>query len=179
MKASLERADFEVKQQIIWNKSIMVMGRSDYHWKHEPCWYAIRKGKVHNWTGDRKQVTVWDAIPPNHIMGGSKEDKTPHPTQKPCRLYEIPIENHTNPGEYLYEPFGGSGTQVMACEKLNRRSLSMELSPAYCDVIVQRWQEFTGQEATLDGHGCTFAHARDGRHMAAEDAIKEEALASR
>ena len=153
---SLRKAGLEPSQQIIWNKSVMVMGRSDYHFKHEPCWYAVRKGKNHNWKGDRKQTTIWDAAPPNHIMGGSKEEKTSHPTQKPARLYEIAYLNHTNPGEYVYEPFGGSGTSIIVCEKLGLRSLSMELDPKYCDVIIKRWQEFTGKEATLEGTDNTY-----------------------
>lgn len=140
---SLRRANFEIKQQIIWNKSIMVMGRSDYHFKHEPCWYAVRKNKTHNWLGDRKQTTIWDAAPPNHIMGGSKEDKTDHPTQKPILLYEKAFLNHTNKGEYIYEPFGGSGTSIICAEKLNRRSLTMELDEKYCQVIIQRWCDYT------------------------------------
>lgn len=139
---SLRRADFEIKQQIIWNKSVMVMGRQAYHWKHEPCWYAIKKGCDQNWQGDRKQTTVWDAAPPTHIMGGSKDDKTEHPTQKPISIYEIPISNHTHPGDAVYEPFGGSGSAIIACEKLKRRSLTMELSPKYCDVIVSRYCKF-------------------------------------
>jgi DNA modification methylase len=153
---SLRRADFEVKQQIIWNKSVMVMGRSDYHFKHEPCWYAIRKNKNHNWVGDRKQTTIWDAAPPNHIMGGSKEDQTTHPTQKPAALYEKAYLNHTKMGEYTYEPFGGSGTAVIVCEKTGRRSLTMELDPKYVDVIVTRWQNYTGQRATLEATGEPF-----------------------
>ncbi|CAB4151261.1 COG0863 DNA modification methylase [uncultured Caudovirales phage] len=95
---SLRNVGLEPSQQIIWNKSVMVMGRSDYHFKHEPCWYAIRKGQTHNWKGDRKQTTIWDAAPPNHIMGGSKEERTSHPTQKPAILYEKAYLNHTNPG---------------------------------------------------------------------------------
>jgi len=153
---SLRNAGFEPSQQIIWNKSVMVMGRSDYHFKHEPCWYAIRKGQNHNWKGDRKQTTIWDAAPPNHIMGGSKEEKTSHPTQKPAILYEKAYLNHTNPGEYVYEPFGGSGTSVVVCEKLGRRSLTMELDPKYCDVIIKRWQDFTGKKATHAETGKTF-----------------------
>ncbi len=145
---SLRNAGLEPKQQIIWNKSVMVMGRSDYHFKHEPCWYAIRKGQNHNWKGDRKQTTIWDAAPPNHIMGGSTEDKTSHPTQKPAILYEKAYLNHTNPEEYVYEPFGGSGTSIVVCEKLSRRSLTMELDPKYCDVIIKRWQDFSGKVAT-------------------------------
>ena len=144
---SLKRAGFDVRQQIIWNKSVMIMGRGAYHWKHEPCWYAVRKGCDANWLGDRKQVTVWDAAPPTHIMGGSKEDKTPHPTQKPILVYEIPIENHTTPGDLLYEPFSGSGSAFIAAEKHSRRVYGMELDPKYCDVIVARWEKYTGKKA--------------------------------
>jgi DNA modification methylase len=144
---SLRNAGLEPSQQIIWNKSVMVMGRSDYHFKHEPCWYAIRKNQTHNWKGDRKQTTIWDAAPPNHIMGGSKEEKTSHPTQKPAILYEKAYLNHTNPGEYVYEPFGGSGTSIVVCEKIGRQSLTMELDPKYCDVIIKRWQDFSGKIA--------------------------------
>lgn len=157
---SLRNVGLEPSQQIIWNKSVMVMGRSDYHFKHEPCWYAIRKGKNHNWKGDRKQTTIWDAAPPNHIMGGSKEDKTSHPTQKPAILYEKAYLNHTNPGEYVYEPFGGSGTSIVVCEKIGRRSLTMELDPKYCDVIVKRWQDFTGKQAVHAETGETFDASR-------------------
>ena len=160
---SLRRADFEVKQQIIWNKNILVMGRNYYHWKHEPCWYAIRKGKDHNWLGDRKQTTVWDGAIPNHIMSGSKDDKTEHPTQKPLFVYEIPINNQTSPGDYLYEPFGGSGSCVIACEKNNRRSLTMELSEKYCDVIINRWQNYTGKKAVLEATNQTYEELKTER----------------
>jgi len=153
---SLRNAGFEPSQQIIWNKSVMVMGRSDYHFKHEPCWYAIRKGENHNWKGDRKQTTIWDGAPPNHIMGGSKEEKTSHPTQKPAILYEKAYLNHTNLGDYVYEPFGGSGTSIVVCEKIGRQSLTMELDPKYCDVIIKRWQDFTGQQAVHEETGKTF-----------------------
>lgn len=146
---SLRRAAFEVRQQIIWNKSVLIMGRGAYHWKHEPCWYAVRKGCDANWKGDRKQTTVWDAPPPTHIMSGSKEERTSHPTQKPALVYEIPIENHTIRGDLLYEPFSGSGTAFIAAEKTGRRVYGMELDPKYCDVIIARWEKYTGQKAEL------------------------------
>jgi DNA modification methylase len=162
---SLRRANFDVKQQIIWNKNILVMGRSYYHWKHEPCWYAVRKGAGHNWLGDRKQTTVWDAAIPNHIMSGSKDDKTDHPTQKPLIIYEKPIQNHTRLGDWLYEPFGGSGSGLIACEKHGRYSATMELSEKYCDVIIKRWEQYTGQKAKLESTGQTYEEIkveRDG-----------------
>jgi DNA modification methylase len=141
----LKRAGFEIKQQIIWNKNVHALSRSDYHWKHEPCWYAVKDMKERNWQGGRKQMTVWDVA---SVI--SEKDKTAHPTQKPVELFLKSIEHHTNPGEYVYDPFGGSGTLIIAAEKSKRRALTMELDPKYCDVIVQRWQNFTGKTATLE-----------------------------
>lgn len=146
---NLRDAGFDVKQQIIWNKPSLVLGRSHYHWKHEPCWYAVKTGNNANWKGDRKQTTVWDCAPPNKSCSSSKDDKTEHPTQKPLELYTRALEHHTSPGEYAYDPFGGSGTLIIACEKLQRRALSMELDPKYVDVIVKRWEQFTGLKAEL------------------------------
>lgn len=144
---SLEAADLEVRQQIVWVKSVAAMGRAAYHWKHEVCWYAIRRGATANWQAGRDQTTVWEAASPLHIMSGSSEERTPHPTQKPFTLFERPIENHTSPGDVVYEPFGGSGTQFMAAEMLGRRCFGLEIDPRYCDVIVQRWESHTGQKA--------------------------------
>ena len=99
-------------------------------------------------------MTVWDVK--SVIFEKDAGGKTSHPTQKPVDLYICSLEHHTNMGEYTYDPFGGSGTSVIACEKLGRRSLTMELDPKYCDVIVKRWQEYTGNEATLESDGGTF-----------------------
>ena len=148
---SLRRAGFEVKQQIIWNKNVHVLSRSDYHWKHEPCWYAVKPSGDRNWNGGRTQKTVWDI--PSIIF---EKNKTSHPTQKPVAIFETSLKNHTNSGEYVYEPFAGSGTSIIACEKLGRRSLSMELDPKYCDVIIKRWQDFTGKDAVLESTGLTL-----------------------
>jgi DNA modification methylase len=154
----LRRAGFEVKQQIIWNKNVHALSRSDFHWKHEPCWYAVKPNKNRNWRGGRSQMTVWD------IKSVIFEDgKTAHPTQKPVEIYRRPLEFHTNEGEYVYDPFGGSGTLIIACEELNRRALTMELDPKYCDVIIKRWQDFTGQEATLESTGETYKQLKDTR----------------
>lgn len=147
----LRRAGFEVKQQIIWNKNVHALSRSDYHWKHEPCWYAVKKGAERNWLGGRTQMTVWDVAT---VM--SEKDKTSHPTQKPVEIYTRSINHHTNPGEYIYDPFGGSGTLIIACEKSMRRALTMELDPKFCDVIVRRWQKFTGKKAILEETGDAF-----------------------
>jgi DNA modification methylase len=145
--ASLRAAGFDICQQLIWNKSVMVMGRSDYHFKHEPCWYAVRKGKQHGWVGDRKQTTVIDAKSPNHIMSGSDEDKTEHPTQKPVECMAYLMRNH---GGDVYDPFLGSGTTLIAAEQLGRKCYGMEISPQYCDVIVKRWETLTGKKASLE-----------------------------
>lgn len=142
---SLRDSGFELCQQLIWNKSIMVMGRCDYHFKHEPCWYAIRKGKPHGWTGDRKQTTVIDAPSPNHIMSGSTDDKTNHPTQKPIACMGNLLRNH---GGDVYDPFIGSGTTLIAAEQLDRACYAIDLSPGYVDVVVERWQALSGKKAT-------------------------------
>lgn len=155
----LKRAGFEIKQQIIWNKNVHALSRSDYHWKHEPCWYAVRNSKDRNWKGGRTQMTVWD------IKSISTEkDKTAHPTKKPVEIYTRSLEFHTNSGEYVYEPFGGSGTAIIACEKLGRRSLTMELDSKYCDVIVDRWQRFTGKKAILESSGMAFEAVMEQRN---------------
>lgn len=147
---SLRSALFEPRQMIIWNKSVMAISRSNYHYKHETCWYAVRRGSRSNWLGDKSQTTVWDAASPTHIMSGSKEEKTQHPTHKPIVLYETPIANHTNRGDGLYEPFGGSGTAFIAAEKMDRICFGMEIDPKYCDIIISRWEKFTGQNAILE-----------------------------
>lgn len=152
---NLRDAGFEVKQQVIWRKSHFVLGRANYHWQHEPCWYAVKKGSKSNWKGDRKQTTVWDCESPNAANSGTKDDKTEHPTQKPVELFARSIMHHTNPGEYVYDPFAGSGTLMVACEKTKRRALMMELDPKYCDVIIQRYENYSGKQAVreaTDGH---------------------------
>lgn len=145
VKQNISECEFDVRQMIIWNKSALVLGRNHYHWKHESCWYAVRKGKDANWVGDRKQTTVWDATAPNRSDSGSKDDKTNHPSQKPIILSEIPILNHTKEHDGVYDPFGGSGTTLIACEKTKRKCFTMELDPKYASVIVERWEKYTGK----------------------------------
>lgn len=158
---SLRKAGFEIKAQIIWNKNVHALSRSDYQWKHEPCWYAIKKGANHNWMGDRKQKTVWDIQ--NVMFEKDAGGKTAHPTQKPVALYENSIKNHTNSGEYIYEPFGGSGSSIVAAEKTGRRSLTMELDEKYCDVIIKRWEQYTGKKATLELTRQTYEELKQER----------------
>jgi DNA modification methylase len=153
--ASLEASGFAVRSQIIWDKTRLVIGRGDYHWQHEPAWYAVRKGRKGHWAGDRKQTTVW-AIPHRKSASG-------HGTEKPVECMKRPIENNSSPGQAVYEPFSGSGTTIIAAEMTGRCCHAIELNPAYVDVAVRRWQEFTGQAATLEGDGRTFAEIADAR----------------
>ena len=161
---SLEACGFAIRSQIIWCKERLVLSRGDYHWQHEPCWYAVReKGKGH-WNGDRKQTTLWQ------IPSRDQDAKTVHGTQKPVECMRRPMLNNSSPGQAVYEPFSGSGTSIIAAETCGRISLSMELDPAYVDVAVLRWQAFTGQEATLDGDGRSFAEIAAERSRASADA---------
>tara|TARA_B100002003_G_scaffold89496_1_gene83678 strand:- start:264 stop:1451 length:1188 start_codon:yes stop_codon:yes gene_type:complete len=137
---SLEANELNIRAQIIWAKNNMVIGRGDYHPKHEPCWYAVRKGRPGQYCGGRKQTTVWDIDKP-------MKSETGHSTQKPVECMKRPIENNSSPGQAIYEPFSGSGTTIIAGEMTGRYVYAMELSPAYCDVAVNRWQDFTGKKA--------------------------------
>lgn len=138
---NLEACNYEICAQIIWAKQHFALSRGDYHWKHEPCWYAVKKGANHNWKGDRKQTTIWEIANLN-CFGKSKDEdeRTDHSTQKPLACMSKPILNHTDEEDYVYDPFLGSGTTLIACEKLNRRCLGIELSPIYCDMIVERFK---------------------------------------
>ncbi len=160
---SLKCCGFELRSQIIWAKQHFVISRGAYHWQHEPCWYAVRKGKSANWSGDRKQTTLWQIA--NHgAFGGQKEDETTnHGTQKPVECMRRPIANHTNPGQSVYEPFMGSGTTLIAAESISRVAFGMEIDPTYVDVAVERWQKFTGRQATLEGDGRTFEQIKAQR----------------
>ena len=155
VEMNLRVASFEIRAQIIWAKSSLVLGRGHYHWQHEPCWYAVRKGGTGHWAGDRKQSTLWEIAGMNP-MGGSKapEDaKTGHGTQKPVECMKRPIENNSVAGDAVYEPFSGSGTTLIAAEITGRRCFAMELNPAYVDLAIARWEAFTGRRAVKVTHG--------------------------
>lgn len=143
---SLIASGFVLRSQIIWNKSSAAIGRSDYHWKHEPCWYVVRTGKNGRFNGDRKQTTVWDIAKPS-------KSETGHSTQKPIDCMLRPILNNSVEGDTIYEPFSGSGTTLIACEKSNRKCIAIELSPAYVDLAVKRWQSLTGKLPQLQRAG--------------------------
>lgn len=162
---SLELAEFQIRSQIIWAKSTLVMGRGHYHWQHEPCWYAVRE--TAEWKGDRKQSTLW-SIPSMHRTQGNVDDgRTIHSTQKPVECMRRPMVNHTEAGSFVYDPFLGSGTTLIAAETIGRICCGIELNPAYVDVIVERWQKFTGRAAIHAETGATFEQMRAGRLVAA------------
>lgn len=144
-----------VRQCLIWVKNSMVLGRQDYQWKHEPCLYGWKDGAAHLWTSDRRQTTVLEFNKPNR--------NGEHPTMKPVELFEYQMLNSTNREAVVLDLFGGSGTTMIAAEKNGRSARLMELDPRYCDVIVRRWQDFTGQEATLEDGGRTFARVKEER----------------
>jgi len=150
--ASLEGCGFAVRSQIIWDKTRLVIGRGDYHWQHEPAWYAVRKGRKGHWAGDRKQTTVW-AIP-------HRKSPTGHGTEKPVECMKRPIENNSSPGQAVYEPFCGSGTTIIAAEMTGRCCYAIELDPTYVDVALSRWQAFTGNAAILDGDGRRYTEVK-------------------
>ncbi|MCK1361224.1 site-specific DNA-methyltransferase [Bradyrhizobium sp. 199] len=145
---SLQSTGFAIRSQIIWDKARLVIGRGDYHWQHEPAWYAVRKGKTGHWGGGRKQTTVWSI--------SHQKSETGHGTQKPVECMKRPIENNSSPGQAVYEPFSGSGTTIIAGEMTGRACYAIELSPAYVDVAVQRWQSFTGELARNESTGEVF-----------------------
>lgn len=140
-RAAFKEAGWDFKQCIIWVKQHFVMGRQDYHWQHEPILYGWKPGAAHKFYGGRNQSTVWQIDRPM----ASRE----HPTMKPVSLCAKAIENSSKAGDIVLDLFGGSGSTLIACEQLNRTCYMMELDPIYCDVIIKRWENFTGQKAVL------------------------------
>ncbi len=147
VQESLEVTGFKTRAQIIWAKNNFAIGRGDYHWQHEPCWYAVKnKG---NWTGDRSQTTVWNIDKP-------QKSETGHSTQKPVDCMRIPMLNNSAPGDIVYDPFLGSGTTVIAAETSGRICYGCELNPIYCDIIVDRWEQLSGGRAVHAVSGAPF-----------------------
>jgi DNA modification methylase len=135
----LQDAGLYARHQIVWVKDRFVMGRADYHYRHEGVLYGWKDGAAHYFVDDRTQDSVWEFTRP----GASKE----HPTMKPVALFERMLANSSHAGDLTYEPFAGSGTTLIAAANLGRRCYAMELDPAYCDVIVDRWERHTGGKA--------------------------------
>ena len=140
--SNLQAAGFELRNLIVWAKSNFSISRGHYHHKHEPCWYVYRHGKTSKFIGDRSQTTLWQIDKPI-------KSETGHSTQKPLECMAIPQRNHDS--DSVYDPFLGSGTTLIAAEQLGRKCYGMEISPKYCDVIIQRWENATGKKAVLDG----------------------------
>lgn len=154
---SLLASGFAVRSQIIWAKDRLVLSRGDYHWQHEPCWYAVKKTGKGHWAEDRKQSTLWQ------IANKDQDAETVHGTQKPVECMRRPIVNNSSPGQAIYEPFMGSGTTLIAAETTGRVCFGVELNPAYVDVAVERWQAFTGGTAKLAETGESFADLKTKR----------------
>ena len=132
---------YHMQSQIIWVKNQFIMGRADYHWKHEIIWYGY-ESNPHYWCGDRTQDTIWEVKKDN-------SNSYVHPTQKPIELPRRAIENSSKANNVVLDPFLGSGSTLIACEQTNRICYGMELDPAYVDVIIERWENFTGKKAKL------------------------------
>ena len=137
-----ERAGMTIRECLVWVKNVFTLGRQDYQWRHEPCLYGWKDGASHQWYSDRKQSTVLEFDKPS--------SNSEHPTMKPIPLIAYQIENSSKEGDLVLDMFGGSGSTLIACEKLGRKCVTMELDPHYCDVIISRWEEMTGQRATLE-----------------------------
>ena len=169
---AVENAGWDIKQTIIWVKDRFTLGRQDYQWRHEPCLYGWKEGAAHYFIDDRSQDTVYeDGIDIDHmnkselkkllhdlldekipatVIRESKPSKSAeHPTMKPLRFMARLIANSTLPDQTVLDLFGGSGSTLMACEQLHRKCCTLELDPKFCDVIVQRWETFTGEKAEL------------------------------
>ena len=151
----LSEAGYQVRCWIIWNKNVAQFGAigAQYKAKHEPCIYAFKKGKTPNWNGPTNEVTVWDI---------SRDHKNSHhPTQKPTDLAKRAMKNHKV--NLVLDLFGGSGSTLIAAEKMNSTARIMELDPKYCDVIIKRWQEFTGLKAVNEATGQPFVEASNDK----------------
>ena len=160
--AVFERHGLLLHQMIVWVKPSAVFGHSYYRWRHEPCAFGWVKGDKPQ-HGIGQLDTVWEAD-----WDGKARFSTFHPTSKPTRLFEIPMEQHTRPGGVVLEPFSGSGSQILAGEKLHRRVRAIEIPPAFVDGTILRWQKMTSRAATLDGDGRTYEEISAERSAAKE-----------
>lgn len=141
-RGAAQDCGWKVRQCLIWKKSSLVLGRQDYHWRHEPCLYGWKEGAGHLWASDRTQTTILEFDKPSR--------NGEHPTMKPVELFEYQMLNNTRTGDLVLDSFGGSGTTLIAAEKNGRVGRIMEFDPKYCDVIVQRWEKLTGKKAVLE-----------------------------
>lgn len=154
---ALMQCGFEIRNQIVWCKENYAISRGHYNSQHECCWYAVRKGRTAHWCGNNTESTFWK------VNRMDDQPRTGHAAQKPVEIMRRPIRNHTKSGNGIYDPFLGSGTTLIAAESIDRACNGLELDPAFCDVIVTRWQNLTGRQATLDGDGRSFAEIKAER----------------
>ena len=164
VQESLERCGLEIRSQIIWAKNRFALSRGNYHWQHEPCWYAVKTGGDAQWLGDRSQSTLWQIQVENL--------DTNHGTQKPVDCMRRPMLNNPSAGQTVYEPFCGSGTSIIAAQQTGRICYAIELNPIYVDVAVKRWQEFTGHKAKLEATGENFDGAHPNRSLSPHEGKK-------
>ena len=153
-RRALVEAGWKLAQCCVWVKQTLVMGRQDYHWQHEPILYGWKPGASHRWFTDRKQTTVWNFDKPAR--------STEHPTMKPVDLISYPILNSSRNGDVVLDTFGGAGSTLIACAKHGREARLLEIDPKYCDVIIRRWQEWSG-EAAHNEEGRSFEHVSKDR----------------
>jgi DNA modification methylase len=137
--SGVEDSGFHMQSQLIWYKNQFILGRADYHWRHEIIWYGYT-GKNHYWCGDRTQDTVWEIHKDSHTS-------YTHPTQKPVELSLKAIKNSSKSDNIILDPFLGSGSCLIACEQSNRICYGIELDPGYIDVVITRWENHTGKKA--------------------------------
>jgi len=148
--SGLSRIGFEIVGQVIWDKGLYVLSRGWYSWIHEPCWVGRKPGGAVPFLGPRNQATIWRAPSPKRVLGPDDDGSFDHPTQKPVMLAEAPIRNHLRVGESAYDPFVGSGTSLIAAERVGRSCFAMEIDPTFAQMAIERWQAFTGQTGVRD-----------------------------
>ena len=172
-RTAAKNIGWQIRQCLIWNKNCFVLGRQDYQWKHEPCLYGWKDGAAHFFVDDRTQSTVFEdkgvdfkklkkeelvqllqnicaAKVSTTVIDCDRPSRSEeHPTMKPVKLLALQIRNSSRMGEIVLDPFGGSGSTLIACEQLGRKARLVELDPKYCDVILNRWEKLTGGTATL------------------------------
>ena len=157
VEKALRDLGFECHFQIIWAKNEVDLTESDFHWHHEPCWYAVRKRCSHHWQGSETETTLWSYGSVHNTSNAYSEDmRTIHPAQKPLECMARPIRNNSDFGDAVYDPFSGSGSTLIACEKLDRRCYAVEIAPKYCDAIVKRWIDYRrklGADCTVTKNG--------------------------
>lgn len=168
--ADLTACGLAPRAQIVWVKQHFALSRGHYHWRHENCWYAVREGKPGHWQGDRKQTTVWEIANNNPFGNREREQSWGHGTQKPVECMRRPIVNNSRPAQLVYDPFLGSGTSLIAAELTGRVCCGLEISPAYVDVVVRRWQEFSGRPAIHQASGQSFDERADNQDRARSEA---------